>query len=80
MKFRATFSVVIFALIYGGLIFRVYNLQVEQGFDYLERVEARDNIAQNNEFARGVIYFTDRYNKLVQVAINKKVSGNLRCS
>ena len=72
MKFRATFLVVIFALIYGGLIFRVYNLQVEQGFDYLERVEARDNIAQNNEFARGVIYFTDRYNKLAQVAINKK--------
>lgn len=72
MKFRSIFLLTILALIYGGLVFRLYNLQVEQGFVYFGRVEARNNIIENSKLTRGAIYFTDRYNNSVQVAINKK--------
>ena len=71
MKFRYTILVIIFALVYGGLIFRIYSLQLEQGSEYLQRVERREKIAQNN-FDRGKIYFTDRYQNLIPVAANKE--------
>lgn len=71
MKFRYTILVIIFALVYGGLIFRLYNLQLENGFGYLQRVEAQEKNNQSN-FTRGAIYFTDRNQNLIPAAINKE--------
>ncbi len=71
MKFRYTILVIFFALVYGGLIFRLYNLQLEQGSGYLRRVEAQGRINQS-DFTRGTISFTDRYQTLIPVAVNKE--------
>ena len=71
MKFRYTILVIIFALVYGGLIFRLYNLQLEQGSQYLQRVETREKVSQNN-FNRGTISFTDRNHDSIPVANNKE--------
>lgn len=71
MKFRYTILVIIFALVYGGLIFRLYNLQLVQGAQYLGRIETREKISLNN-FNRGTINFTDRYHKSIPVANNKE--------
>ena len=71
MKFRYTILVIIFALVYGGLIFRLYNLQLVQGAQYLGKIETRKKISLNN-FNRGTINFTDRYKKSIPVANNKE--------
>jgi len=71
MKLRYTILVIIFALVYGGLISRLYNLQLVQGSQYSQRVETREKISQNN-FDRGAIIFTDRNNDSIPVAENKE--------
>jgi cell division protein FtsI/penicillin-binding protein 2 len=71
MKFRYTILVIIFALVYGGLVFKLYDLQLEKGAEYFQRVEAREKISQNN-FSRGTINFVDRYQNLIPVANIKK--------
>ena len=72
MKIRLTISVIIFGLVYGGLIFQLYNLQIKEGADFFEKTEARDKFSQDNNFKRGVIYFTDRAGNSIDVAINKE--------
>lgn len=72
MKIRFTFIVIIFGLAYGLLIFKLYNLQIEQGANFFQQAEARENYLQNNIFKRGAIYVTDRNQKLIPVAVNKE--------
>lgn len=72
MKLRFAFIVIIFGLVYAGLIFRLYNLQIEQGVNFFQQAEAREDYLQNNIFKRGVIYVTDRNQKLIPVAVNKE--------
>ncbi len=74
MKFRYTILVIFFSLVYGGLIFRLYDLQMNQGLGYFERAEAREKYNQSN-FTRGIIYFTDRYQTKIQVAVVKEMQG-----
>lgn len=75
MKPRFAFVVVIFGLIYVGLIFRLYNLQIEQGAIFFKQAEARENYFQNSIFKRGFIYITDRDQKSIPIAINKQVDS-----
>ena len=72
MKIRLTISVIIFGLVYGGLIFKLYNLQIEEGADFSKRIEVRDKFSQDNNFKRGAIYFTDRAGNSITVALNKE--------
>jgi len=71
MKFRYIIFIIFFALVYGGLIFKLYDLQLNHGVNFLQQVEARESITQG-DFNRGTIYFTDRYQNSIPAGINKK--------
>lgn len=72
MKWRFVLLLAVLALFYGTLIFRFYTLQIRQGVDYAEKIEKQDKSIQNNAVKRGEIYFTDRSQNAIPVAINKK--------
>lgn len=60
-----------FLLLFGGLVFRLYGLQVKHGTYYLTRAESQAAAQTYDELNRGSIYFTDKYGNLVPAAMNK---------
>jgi cell division protein FtsI/penicillin-binding protein 2 len=72
MGIRFTIIILVFSLAYMSLGFRFYNLQIENGRQYLAKAE--DIIAGANlvEPERGNIFFTDKNNNLMPAAIKKE--------
>ncbi len=70
MNFRLFFLIFIFTLLYGGLGFRLYELQITKNQDFIDKVHAREEIAAQLELRRGSIYFTDRNGTQIPVALN----------
>ena len=60
----------IFALLYFALLFRLFDLQIARGTYYFAKAESRYAL-QALEAPRGAIYFTDKNQNQVAVAINK---------
>jgi len=72
MKRRLGLVILIFGLVYGGLIFRLYQLQIQQGASFFQQVADRENYLQSNVFQRATISATDRDQNSIPVAINKE--------
>jgi len=71
MAFRFFALISFFGLLYGSLIFGLYRLQIEKGDFYFKKAEARLEIIRELELRRGQIFFTDRNNKDIPVALNR---------
>ncbi len=61
----ASFFTILFAL----LSFNLYRVQVDKGFYYFEKAQARNETLKELELRRGQIFFTDRYGGEVSVAM-----------
>ncbi|HTY39668.1 MAG TPA: penicillin-binding protein 2 [Candidatus Paceibacterota bacterium] len=61
----------ILALIYGALLFRLYDLQVRHGETYVVRAESQTSGILPAD--RGTVYFTDKNGKELAVATNKNL-------
>jgi cell division protein FtsI/penicillin-binding protein 2 len=71
MAFRFFTLTLIFGVLYGLLGFNLYRLQIKKSEYYVEKVEARSETLSALDLRRGQIFFTDRNNKLIPVALNK---------
>lgn len=71
MNFRIFSIVLIFFVSYGVLGYKLYRLQVEDGFYYFERVQARNDRLTELGARRGKIYITDRHDNKITVAMNR---------
>ena len=71
MAFRFLTLTTFFALLFGGLGFNLYRLQVEKGAYYLERAQARSEAIAELALRRGQIFVTDRNNEDIPVALNR---------
>lgn len=59
-------------LLYSALAFNVYHLQVAQGEYYAARAQAQQSAGGQLRARRGTIFFTDKNNNRIPVALNKK--------
>jgi len=71
MNFRFILLVITVFLIFGGLVFNLYDLQIEKGSFYSARASSQYRLSGLLEARRGIIYFTDKNGNLTQVALNK---------
>jgi cell division protein FtsI (penicillin-binding protein 3) len=71
MAFRFITLIVCFLIVYGVLGFGLYRLQIEKGFYYFERAQARMEASVQLNLRRGQLAFTDRYDKSIPVALNR---------
>ncbi len=71
MGVRFFFLTLIFAILFGLLGFKLYNLQILQSNYYFSKVQARSEASAQLQMRRGQIFFTDRYNNDITVAQNK---------
>lgn len=62
----------LFVLLYLGLGFRLYEVQINQSVYYGAKAEARDKIAEALSLRRGDIFFMDRDGSFISVAQNKE--------
>src|SRR3989338_1769413 len=63
-----------FTLLYGALIFNLYNLQIKKGEAYTVKAETQLELAGLLEPVRGNIYFSDKKGNQIPAAINKNFS------
>lgn len=71
MKFRLLSVLSGFFLIFGALIFKLYDLQINKGTFYSARAESQFRLAGLLAPRRGTIYLTDRNGNLIPVALNR---------
>ncbi len=71
MGLRITFLVGFFALLYGVLGFRMFDLQLRQGEALSAQAASIHELAGKLAPKRGSIYFTDKDGGRIQVAMNK---------
>ncbi|MEX1014702.1 MAG: penicillin-binding protein 2 [Candidatus Paceibacterota bacterium] len=71
MGFRFIFLNIIFFSLFSGLVFNLYNLQVEDANYYFEKVKVRADYQEQLELRRGEIFFNDKNNNNIAVAINR---------
>ena len=71
MKFRFFILFGFFLILYSLLGFNLYTLQIEKGESYLKKVQARNEFLADLELKRGQIFFLDRNQNDISVAINK---------
>ena len=71
MNFRFILLVITVFLIFGGLVFNLYDLQIEKGSFYSARASSQYRLSGLLQARRGIIYFTDKNGNLTQVALNK---------
>jgi cell division protein FtsI (penicillin-binding protein 3)/stage V sporulation protein D (sporulation-specific penicillin-binding protein) len=71
MAFRFLALIAFFGLLYASLGVKLYRLQIEQSFYYVEKAQARNEAALAHVLKRGQIFFTDRNDNRIQVAINR---------
>ncbi len=74
MRLRLPLLIGVFTLAFLFIGFNVYNLQIEKGAYYTQRVSAQNISAGFLEPARGTIYFTDKNGSQIPVAINHEAS------
>lgn len=58
-------------LVYGALIFRLYDLQLAKGDTYSAKASSQFAASETLDAPRGVIYFTDKNGNRTPVAVNK---------
>ncbi|MFH1193164.1 MAG: penicillin-binding protein 2 [Candidatus Jorgensenbacteria bacterium] len=71
MAFRFVTLTAGFSLLFGGLGWNLYHLQVQQGAYYVERAQARTEAQAALELRRGEIFFTDRSGTDIPAALNR---------
>ncbi len=71
MTIRFFSLISIFTLLFVGLGFNLYHLQIQKGTEYVTRAEARDEALTHLTLRRGQIFFTDRNNEKIPVALNR---------
>lgn len=72
MKWRHWFIIFIFGAAYFILIFNLYDIQFNKGSFYAGKARAQSKASGILEPIRGNIYFTDKNNSKIIVALNKK--------
>src|SRR3989338_9880856 len=70
-RIRLTLLIFFITTGFAYLVFNLYNLQIKQGGYYTARAESQYKLAGFLEPHRGLIYFTNKDNDLVPVALNK---------
>jgi cell division protein FtsI/penicillin-binding protein 2 len=71
MANRIKFLIVLFVLIYGIILFRLYDLQIQKNSYYLARANTQYENSVFLKALRGNIYFQDKNNDLILAATNK---------
>lgn len=71
MGARFALLIVIASLVYGLLLFNLYNLQLTKGEEFVKRANAQYEAAGLLEAPRGVVYFTDKEGGRVAAALNR---------
>jgi len=71
MKWRFFLVLGAFAFLFGSLGMNLYELQIEQGEYYVDRVEAMQEERAERLLRRGQIFFTDRSGTDIPVALNR---------
>ena len=71
MGVRFFLLTLIFAVLFGLLGFKLYNLQILQSGYYFNKVQARTEASAQLQMRRGQIFFTDKYGNDITVAQNK---------
>ncbi|MBU6141979.1 penicillin-binding protein 2 [Patescibacteria group bacterium] len=71
-RFRIPLISLTVALVYVGLLGNLYRLQIQKNDYYTAQAASQYQVAGFLEPARGSIYFTDRNNNQVPVAMNKE--------
>jgi cell division protein FtsI/penicillin-binding protein 2 len=61
----------IFFITFGLLGFNLYSLQVQNGDYYFKRVQARSDYQKELKLRRGDVFFTDRSDNEIPIALNK---------
>lgn len=71
MAFRFAALTLFFGVLFVGLGFNLYRLQVEKRSYYIERAQARNDALEELDLRRGNIFFTDRSETEIPVALNR---------
>ncbi|MGB9608949.1 MAG: penicillin-binding transpeptidase domain-containing protein, partial [Minisyncoccia bacterium] len=71
MANRIKFLIISFSLIYGVILFRLYDLQIQKNAYYLARANFQYENSVFLKALRGNIYFQDKNNNLILAATNK---------
>jgi cell division protein FtsI/penicillin-binding protein 2 len=71
MAFRFLALILLFTALFGALGFRLYQLQIQHGAEYVSRVHARSELAEGTALRRGQILFTNRSGVDIPVAQNR---------
>jgi cell division protein FtsI/penicillin-binding protein 2 len=72
MVSRFAFLAALVVLFYGGLLFRLYDIQIIKGSSYSAQAAAQTIASNSNTSRRGIIYFTDKNGDQVPAALNKE--------
>lgn len=71
MGLRITFLVGFICLIYSGLTFKLYNIQIQKGEFYSAKAASIKKSGEEALPLRGSIYFTDKHSNKIAAAINR---------
>ena len=71
MGVRFLLLTIAFGILFGLLCLNLYNLQVQKGGYYINKVQARNEALAQLQLRRGQIFFTDKYQNQITVAQNK---------
>jgi cell division protein FtsI/penicillin-binding protein 2 len=71
MAFRFLALILLFTALFGAVGFRLYQLQVQHGAEYITQVNARSDFSAELELRRGQIFFADRTGTEFPVAQNR---------
>ena len=66
---RFIFLALFFTVLFTLLSFNLYRVQVDKGFYYFEKAQARNEALQQLQLRRGQIFFTDKYGTDIPVAM-----------
>lgn len=72
MAFRFAFLFLLFTSLYGALGAQLYNLQIEQGGEYVKQAQSRTLASGLLIAPRGNIYFVDKNQSTIPAAIGKQ--------
>lgn len=72
MRFRFFLISFFFFILFGLIEAKLYHLQILKRDYYFNKVEALNELQKELALKRGKIFFTDRHNNEIPVAINKK--------
>ncbi len=70
MRIRFTLLILFFTFLYSTLVFKLYNIQIQDGEIYKAKAESQLNLSGLIEPERGSIFFTDNRGSEINVAMN----------